>query len=361
MRVCLLCVEIFAFGKIGGYGRATRIMGRELARRGIQVFAIVPRRGEQGEVEHLDGITVLSFPMSRPWQVMELSRRCDADIYHSQEPSIATYFAQRSMPHRRHVVTIRDPKSISDWLTEVRRPSVSSARTFLARFYDWNPLVRQALGRADRLFSVSCALAGKAHRLYGLPKPPEFLPSPIALPATEPCKSVQPQVCALGRLDPRKRPELFIELAERFPEVRFVMIGGSHDQAREQSLRRRCAGIANLQLTGFIDQFTSNRLSEILGRSWVLVNTSTREGLPTSFLEGLAHGCALLSELNPDGVVERYGHRVARGDFASGLTRLLADGHWRRLGASGRDYVARHYEQERVIERHLEIYRELIA
>jgi len=34
MRVCLISVEIFAWGKYGGFGRATRLIGRELAKRG---------------------------------------------------------------------------------------------------------------------------------------------------------------------------------------------------------------------------------------------------------------------------------------------------------------------------------------
>jgi len=45
MRVCLICVEIFAWGKYGGFGRATRLIGRELAKRGVEVFAVVPRKG----------------------------------------------------------------------------------------------------------------------------------------------------------------------------------------------------------------------------------------------------------------------------------------------------------------------------
>ena len=37
MRICLICVEIFAWGKYGGFGRATRMIGRELVRRGRDV------------------------------------------------------------------------------------------------------------------------------------------------------------------------------------------------------------------------------------------------------------------------------------------------------------------------------------
>ncbi len=61
MRVCLISVEIFAWGKYGGFGRATRLIGRELARRGVEVTAVIPRRQDQKPVEYLDGIRVLGF------------------------------------------------------------------------------------------------------------------------------------------------------------------------------------------------------------------------------------------------------------------------------------------------------------
>ena len=102
MRLCLLSMEIFAWGKHGGYGRATRVIGRELVRRGIEVFAVVPLRGNQRPVELLDGIKVLGFPPRAPWHAAGLIQQTNADIYHSQEPSFITYLAQRAMPGRKH-------------------------------------------------------------------------------------------------------------------------------------------------------------------------------------------------------------------------------------------------------------------
>ena len=67
MKVCLICVEIFGWGKYGGFGSSTRLLGRELQRRGVTVTAVVPRRGNQKPVEELDGFQVLSFPMHTPW------------------------------------------------------------------------------------------------------------------------------------------------------------------------------------------------------------------------------------------------------------------------------------------------------
>ena len=93
MRICLISVEIFAWGKYGGFGRATRIIGRELAKRGVEVTAVVPRRGGQNPVEELDGMRVLSFKPRDLLSVSRLFRQADADVYHSEEPSLGTYLA----------------------------------------------------------------------------------------------------------------------------------------------------------------------------------------------------------------------------------------------------------------------------
>ncbi len=110
MKICLICVEIFAWGKYGGFGRATRLIGRELVNRGVEVYAVVPRREGQKPVEVLDGITVLSFPSRAPWQATSLFKQCNADIYHSCEPSFSTYLAMKAMPHKKHAISMRDPR-----------------------------------------------------------------------------------------------------------------------------------------------------------------------------------------------------------------------------------------------------------
>ncbi|MEZ5866004.1 MAG: glycosyltransferase [Geminicoccaceae bacterium] len=162
-----------------------------------------------------------------------------------------------------------------------------------------------------------------------------LLPTPVRLPP-EPVKAATPTVISVGRWDRRKRPERFIELARAMPAIRFVAIGRSRDPAYEAELRARAAGIANLELAGFIDQFASDALERRLAAAWVLVNTAGREGLPTAFLEALAHGCALLAEVDPGGITSRFGEAVADGDFRAGLERLLSGDAWRAKGAAGR-------------------------
>ena len=360
MHICLICVEIFAWGKFGGYGRATRELGRLLVKSGIEVTAVVPLRHDQRPLETLDGIRVLGFPLSAPWQAQDLFGSCNADLFHSQEPSLGTFLAMRARPDARHVATIRDPKYLSDWLMELRYPSTSLTRTFLSRFYDINFLVRRAVQSADAVLCTTFDGREKAKRLYRLQKLPQFMPSPIAVPEITRPKNIKPTVCMVGRWDRRKRPEMFFELARSCPDVDFIAVGKSHDSRRDRELRDRYSRIPNLKLMGWIDQFTTHDLFDILATSWILVNTAAREGLPTSILEGMACGCAVLSGVNPDKVAERFGFHVTDDDFATGLKALLADDLWKARGEAAREYVLAYYETSRSRDRHLDLYRQLL-
>jgi glycosyltransferase involved in cell wall biosynthesis len=168
-------------------------------------------------------------------------------------------------------------------------------------------------------------------------------------------------VCFVARWDRRKRPERFFELAQAFPRVRFLAAGKSRDPSYEQMLRQQYGGLANVEMLGFVDQFRGPGLSQLLGHSWILVNTAAREGLPNAFLEAAAHGCAILSAVNPDGFASRFGQHVQDDNFERGLSCLLEGDRWRELGEQGRDYVQRMYSTTRAMDCHMKAYQELLS
>ena len=83
-------------------------------------------------------------------------------------------------------------------------------------------------------------------------------------------------------------------LAERFPDVKFIAVGASNDRDWDRHLHERYGSLPNLDMRGFVDQFQTDDLYRILGASWIIINTSAREGLPNSMLEAAAHRCAIL-------------------------------------------------------------------
>jgi glycosyltransferase involved in cell wall biosynthesis len=360
MKICLLCTEIFNWGKYGGFGRATRIIGRELVKHGVEVFAVVPRRNGQKEIEILDGIKVLSFQKSNPFYAGKLFRACNADVYHSEEPSFLTYLAMKRMPHKFHIITSRDPKLTIDWIKEFIHPSYNKLQVFSNYLFENNFLVGKAVRKADRVFSAAIFLKDRTSKKYSLNGGVDFLPTPIKIPFNNIVKAEIPTVCFLARWDKRKKPELFFKLVKSFPEVQFIAVGKGRNNNYDNRLREKYSYLKNLTITGFINQFESNKIDEILDRSWILINTASREGLPNSFLEALARKCAILSSLNPENITEHFGYIVKNNNFIEGLKSLLKDDTWKIKGEEGQIYVKENYELNKAIEKHINIYNELL-
>ncbi|MBI1792695.1 MAG: glycosyltransferase family 4 protein [Chloroflexi bacterium] len=360
MRLCFVCIEIFAWGKYGGFGRATRSIGRELARRGVDVSAVIPRRADQRPLEMLDGIRVLGFEPGNFAQAFRLYRDADADIYHSEEPSFGTFVAQKAMPHRKHIVTFRDTRDARDWRIESDLPTLSRFQVWINRVYEDNFLVHRAVRQADARFAASYVVARKAQLKYRLRAEPIFLPTPVDIPEKVQ-KADQPTVCFMARWDKRKRPEIFLELARQFPDVKFIAVGVSRNRVWDEALRARYADLSNLEMTGFLDQFDGQRHDDVLARSWILINTSAREGLPVSFVEAAAHRCAILSSVNPDDFASRFGYFAERDDFVNGLRFLLENNRWRASGEQAFQHARGIFAAPLAIQKHLEIYQALLS
>ncbi|KAA6186096.1 glycosyltransferase family 4 protein [Thiohalocapsa marina] len=359
MRVCLVATEFLGWGNAGGFGFATRSLARGLSAQGIDVRVVLPQpRGTVARRVLLDGVEVLAYQRLDIAAGTALLADANADVYHSQEPSLGTWLAQRARPDRLHLVTSRDPRMARDWWQELRYPTYSPLQVLRTAAYYENPPTRWAVRRAAAIYVPARFLIERVARKYRLETRPRFLPTPIQIPARVE-KAAEPTVCFVGRLDRRKRPERFFALAAAFPQVRFIVAGAAQDPRFAAQLARLAP--PNLDQRGFVDQFAGEELSEILGHSWVLVNTSAREGLPNSFIEACAHRCAILSPVDPDGFANRFGAVVEDGDFVAGLHRLLDDGRWRVAGEAGYSYVVETNDFDRAVNAHIHEYQRLLA
>ena len=363
MKVCFLVTELLAWGSIGGgAGTITRTLATELAKRGIEVCVATPRRKGQKPVQYLDGFTVLSFPWLSIREQMNVYRTCDSDIYHHQDVSIRSWFAMKAMPDRKHVVTCRAPKDLHYWLTQLRSDlSEWRLRPIMAYICESTLLPARAIRKADAVFSAAKFTIPRAQKKYGLKSAPDLLSDPIRIPTSEISKSDRPTVCFVGSWVQRKRPEIFFELAREFPGVSFVAMGSAQTQRRDTHLRRKYGSIPNLQMTGFIDQFSNPaRFQEILSKSWILINTSLREAHTVSCLEAASFKCAILSAQDLDGFPSAFGYWARHDDFAEGLRFLLSNDEWRKRGERAHEYVKRTNDLDTVVDKHIQAYTELV-
>jgi glycosyltransferase involved in cell wall biosynthesis len=338
MRICLIATEFKGIGPYGGFGTLTYDIATGLAARGLDVYVAMPRKDGQAPVERIGNVTVLSYPSPLYVGFKEVLpyagvyRMIDADIYHSEEPSLGTALAQIACPHKKHLVTFQDPRDYGEWTVEWAHRNMTE-RDILKYYQTYLRETGRAAQRADSTYCQAKYIIDKAQKMYGLRASPSFLPNPIRMGELRFPKAKDPAVCYVGRWDERKRPELFFELAARFPTVRFIAVGACmNNSVRDQELRQRYRTLTNVEMPGWLG---GDELSAILDKSWVLVNTSTRECLPVTFLEASAHKCAILSYCNPDGFASNFGFWAQKGDlddFEQGLRFLLQNNEWKNRG-----------------------------
>jgi glycosyltransferase involved in cell wall biosynthesis len=216
--------------------------------------------------------------------------------------------------------------------------------------------------RADAVFTPAHFLREKAARIFRPRVTVGFMPNLIEVPDPLPAKPATPTLTFIGRLDRRKRPELFLDLAKRFPRYNFVVVGKAESEQRDRHLRNECAALPNVLWEGYIDRFKQpERMRDVLAKTWALVNTASREGLPLTFLEAAAYGCAIVSEVNPDDFATRFGRHVADGDFARAVDTFFSNPQGvQEKGAEARRYVQQTYEAQTAAQTHVDMYLRLL-
>src|SRR4029453_3112827 len=97
-HVCILTSQYFDWGIYGGFGSMSRKLGESLASSGYRVSVIVPGRQGQPPVETIAGVEINSFSPRNVLEACRIIRASQADIFHSQDPTLLTYLAQRLHP-----------------------------------------------------------------------------------------------------------------------------------------------------------------------------------------------------------------------------------------------------------------------
>lgn len=155
-------------------------------------------------------------------------------------------------------------------------------------------------------------------------------------------------------------------VVERFPEVRFLLVG---DGLLQDHLRQRAQALGierNMVFAGLIER---ERIPEMLSAMDVLVHTSLHEGIARVLPQALAMGKPCVS-FDIDGAPEvvipgETGELVDPGDtaaLAEALCRLLADPELRaRLGDGGRRLVDPMYRAETMVDEIASIYHGLLV
>lgn len=315
----------------GGAERQTYLLARSLAERGLRVAHIVHPVADREP----HGVTLVETPKSvgtagKAAAVWRALSAADArvQVFRGADGTLGVGGAW-ARAHRRRLVFAGANNSDFEGFAQSRDPR---ARMFAA-----------GMRLADAVVVQSHDQVALARKHF--PRSP----APIQINSfVEPAPQTDVPGEALlwvSRLVDYKRPLLFADLAAAVPEARFwqlpIRTSAPEYEATLTELERRAAQLDNLEL---VPQRPHAELQALIGRAVAMVNTSSFEGVPNTWLEGWARGVpALTYSFDPDGRIATHGLGIAAGGdwdaFVAGARELWA-ARDRRAGSAYQEYVA---------------------
>jgi glycosyltransferase involved in cell wall biosynthesis len=242
--------------------------------------------------------------------------RIDADVYlHAGAGvEVGAYALICRLRRKRFVFVVASPADLARPSGEVAGPlrwlfplGVRLAHAVVCRTREQQELLRAGYGREGVLVTTGFPMEVLSRRDAG----------------------GEPTILWVGRAHPLKQPDLFLDLAERLPDQRCTMVI-MRDPAHEDLLKRVRERANRSRNMAVYEDVPFDRIDRFFEQAALLVNTSTHEGFPNTFIQAAMHCIPIVSwRVDPDGILEHYRMgRCASGSF----DRLLAA--VRELGGS---------------------------
>jgi glycosyltransferase involved in cell wall biosynthesis len=302
MNVCVVSLNLAAYydttprSKYGGAEVQAAFVAGALRDQGVNVSLVVADLPADVRVPYpvesafraADGLPFLRFFHPRMTGISDALARANADIYYQRNAGMLTgLVAHHARKHGRKFVY----GAGSDTDFSYREVLIDGVRDKTMFMY--------GLRRANGVVVQNHAQLEAAQRSL---KTPVVAISNGVLPVENTTANVNGPVLWAGGLRPVKRPELFVELARRFPEREFVIVGGSTTTEVEHAaaVEKEARTVPNLRLTGWLPN--SDVIREI-AKALVVVNTSVVEGFPNVYLEAWNHGIPVVSFNDVDGLL----------------------------------------------------------
>jgi len=157
-----------------------------------------------------------------------------------------------------------------------------------------------------------------------------------------------PLIVSAGRVASHKRPRIFLDMAQRFPDARFKWFGEGSDRRSliaESSARR----LANVEFPGAM---APAELAQELRKADIFILPSHSEGAPKVVQEAAACGLPVIAFgfFEPPSVIDGETGFLVWSDEELGdrLAQLMGDGALRRAFAARAAAVARLWDWEGV-------------
>ena len=365
MKICFLGLDNlpvlapeFNRHGIGGEQVQQTLLAKALARRGFEISMVVYDYGQLDctrwhnvnthKAFRADaGLPILRFVYPRWITMWSAMRRADADIYYlscaGMQLGLAALFCQRY--GRKFVYRVaHDTDCEPDKL--------------LIKYWRDKKLYEYGLRRANGILVQSIQQQHALRANYGLR-------SRVAAMLVEPAEKQgvhSIDVLWVNNLRKFKRPDLFLALAKKIPQLNFHMIGGDQPGSGElfEKIKAEAGHIENLTFHGRVPY---HEIGEKYASARVFVNTSDTEGFPNSYLQAWIRGTPVVAFFDPDALIQRekLGFSVCSLDDMARAVMQLASNHrlWLDSSARCKTYMKRVYGENRAISAYLDMFRKV--
>lgn len=166
----------------------------------------------------------------------------------------------------------------------------------------------------------------------------------------------EPHVAWVGMLRQPKRPDLLIEIAQRSPQVKYVVCGGGTTHRSPSGYSQRVIeqfhGLPNIEFRG---QVVPEEAERVIAEAAALLCTSDQEGFPNTFLQAWSYGTPVVTlQIDPDSIIKRLELGAVTGTVdatVEQLQRLLASPQKRQdIATRTCEYIAGHHSEEIVVK-----------
>jgi len=263
-----------------------------------------------------EGVPVVRFVFPRMTKLWEALKRADADVYYQRTAAVSTGVTA-AFCRRNERYSIYAGASDVDFVPG--QQDIEYARD--RRIFEWG------LRNMDRVFVQNEAQGRAAREHYGLDS--LLIPNCYAPPEGERAGRHGRYVLWVATVRPSKQPEVFLELARKLPQHRFVMIGGADPGRRAEeyhrSIAEQAAALPNVEFKGFLPFAEAERWFD---GARVMVNTSKYEGFPNTFLQSWSRGVPTVAFFDTGsriGGQPAYDRVETLDEMASRVERLMRE------------------------------------
>jgi glycosyltransferase involved in cell wall biosynthesis len=371
-----ICFALRSFPKyfLGGAELQSYFIARHMLEQGWSVHFTTEDWGQPtAKLENENGIWVRKLKGSRffnpitCWSFYRELLRINADVYYQRggwEYTFMIALAARAL--RRKFVwgtSLTCDCEGNKFRGTFRDEHIQGIKRLLLWPDAWirDTLVSLGLRRADAIVVQDESQRAALKQRFG--KDSVVIKTGHAIPEKPKEKRSPPLVVWIANAKRWKQPEMFVRLARACKDLpaTFLLAGGRATSPFRQQLMKEAVGLRNLEVRWSVPFEETN---ELLAAASLLVNTSTREGFPNTFVQAWLRETPVVSLwLDPDGVLSREKIGIRSGNLqqmVEDVGRLVQEDSLREeMGKRARTYAVREHNLADKLEEYVGLFESL--